>query len=96
MPGQQREGRRVAGHRCTKDAAEERAGLKPGPYKSLEEDYRFAPKASRRPSNVKSRRVARKRKAVASDEWRVTRKRKAVASENEGPDRNDPTFVPCI
>jgi len=24
----------MADHRCTKDAAEERAGLKPGPYKS--------------------------------------------------------------
>jgi hypothetical protein len=33
---------------------ERRAGLKPGPYKTLGEDYRFAPKASRRPSNVKS------------------------------------------
>ncbi len=35
-------------------------------------------------------------RAVASGECRVGRKRKAVASENEEPDRNDPTFVPCI
>ncbi len=27
---------------------------------------------------------------------RLARKRKAVASENEEPDRNDPAFVPCI
>ena len=32
------------------DERERRAGLKPGLYKIMEEDYRFAPKASRRPS----------------------------------------------
>ena len=86
MPGQQREGRRVAGHRCTKDAAEERAGLKPGPYKGNLgwvqpfDTKRVASDPPRRadewPFEAQGKRVTRKRKAVASektvasDEWR--------------------------
>src|SRR6266568_6946195 len=69
-----------ADHRCTKDAAEERAGLKPGPYKG---NFGWVqPFDTKRVASDPPRRA---------DEWpfeaqgkRVTRKRKAVASENEG------------
>jgi len=44
--------------------------LKPGRYKTLEEDYRFAPKASGRPSIVKS-----------SGEWRLAKERKSKFAE---------------
>ena len=47
--------------------------LKPGLYKTLGEGYRFAPKASRRPSIVKS-----------SGEWPFEAQGKRVASGEEG------------